>query len=401
MSQKKADYTILEAAWLWDKKSDAQLPSNLSRQILSPAGEHFLERLEKLTKEAAIVASGINYEKGALIRQNEKPSVRLLQGWINKWVPQRNKLFNAHFEELSNEEKIGFKELFSQLGGNLITSGRPAQINPNAQFSIVDKIYGPLVSVFIESVVSQFDDYRSANIKQPLKGEPLALLASISGCAATLAITWPLFKRASLLLAVITAVGIWSLMKYRVPFRARQCLAWMVYSSNFRLSASAWLKYANFLNEGTPEFLLDEENAYFSREIISDFIEENKDIRKSKFADIAGLCWEDVTIKITDGQRAIVEINGVQKAFAPSDFGFTDGRKGDIPNKDWSFLENNVGHKVLEPPSDMGKRDAFKMKLSRLRTGLKKVINIDGDPIPYDSKTDKWSLAFILIKSTS
>ncbi len=111
-------------------------------------------------------------------------------------------------------------------------------------------------------------------------------------------------------------------------------------------------------------------------------------------ARLEGCSWADVTIAFKSNDSVLIKIKGHDlKRFTFAEIGFKDGRRGDMPDTKWDLLMGAAQGGKNEMPD--GPKN-LKQAVSTIRKRLRAVIQLKGDPIPWDYVKKRYVPAFRL-----
>ena len=110
-----------------------------------------------------------------------------------------------------------------------------------------------------------------------------------------------------------------------------------------------------------------------------------------------GTDWEDVQIRFCSDHTIQITVLGRSEPRTFVEAGFEDGRSPDKPTLAWQFLVKLAtdGGECDKPRSGRAATKA-ETTVSSLRKGLRCLLSLDGDPIPYDRGHKTYKAAFKL-----
>ena len=119
----------------------------------------------------------------------------------------------------------------------------------------------------------------------------------------------------------------------------------------------------------------------------------------AKFPTMPGLKWEEVTITFISKDSVRITARGVSEVYTFSQMGFTDRRKGDLPDKRWLFLlflAKNGGEIDMQTKKSEDMKPTATKAVSIIRGRLKVLLGIEADPFENYRKAKGYKTRFSL-----
>ena len=110
--------------------------------------------------------------------------------------------------------------------------------------------------------------------------------------------------------------------------------------------------------------------------------------RSHMFPTPDGTKWKDILIEIFSNESVKIKMDGNSTTYTAIDMGFRDGRKGDLPNKQWDLLLALAESEGVLNWNSSNAKKGIQKNIQVLKNILKNFFQIDTSPIHrYDSKT--------------
>jgi len=109
--------------------------------------------------------------------------------------------------------------------------------------------------------------------------------------------------------------------------------------------------------------------------------------------------WEDMTWTFLSNELVRVEAKGISKKYNYTDLGFTDRRKGDVPDTRWAILSNfakNNGEITWKTRITKKEKNTMTAAMRDIRKRLKKAFNINDDPFHSYRETNSYKTKFTI-----
>ncbi len=105
-----------------------------------------------------------------------------------------------------------------------------------------------------------------------------------------------------------------------------------------------------------------------------------------KFPTPPGTRWEDVRIGIVSNDSIKITAKEVHKRFTYAEIGFKDGRKGDLPDKQWDVLKDFAEANGEISWGSKWTRPRLQKRIQTIRKRLQAIMDINDDPFyPYQT----------------
>jgi hypothetical protein len=122
---------------------------------------------------------------------------------------------------------------------------------------------------------------------------------------------------------------------------------------------------------------------------------DSKAVAVATFPTPAGTTWKDVTLTV--GDRVLtVTVGDVARRFTLTEVGFADRKANGKPDRVWAILNSIATNSGLIPDGTKrgGVDKNVKQAMTELRTRLRSILGLVGDPIPHDSQEREYRAAF-------